>query len=198
MCLAGEIQYQWRANGNVIVTWGSQDSIQGPVTQDVTVRLEVRCSTEHSCYDFVDVDIDTYDVPTPVITPSPTAPVCPGNTVPLTLTNSGDYEWYQWDSDPEGGDGDDVADTPTIMVDYAYVGYVYNLQARTADQCLIDAAPVTIVEKILAPPVIDPDDYGLCPGQWKHFDVVGSYTSCHWTADPDTAPGHNSNIPSEK
>jgi hypothetical protein len=185
----GNIEYQWRADGNIIRAYPASDTITESPTQTTTYTLEVRCSTERAtCKDSVDIPITVYTAPLPKIDPA-NPEICPGGSVVLTLTNPGDYVWYQWTTNPPGGSGDGATNTPSVTAQV--VGTQYTLNGRTSDNCTVQTS-VTIRQRTLAPPPIDPQDPRICQGEWIQIQAVGTFASCSWATVPAGAPGDGS------
>jgi hypothetical protein len=187
LCQGGHIEYQWLENGNVYRAYPGPSSITVSPTQTATYTLEVRCSNQPDCKDSKDVPITVWPAPGPVI--SPAAPeMCLGRQVTLTLTNPADYASWVWHTTPTGRSGDNST-SPTVQADT--IGTVYTITCLTSHDCETQKS-VTILEKTLAPPQIDPPSPGICNGQPVRIEVVGTYASCRWSTNPPLATGDGS------
>jgi len=187
-CDGGTIEYQWSTGGNVTHPYPGPDSITVSPTADTTYTLEVRCSIDDTCTDFIDQPIIVHPAPVPVVAPA--APdMCPGGSVTLTLTNPGDYQTYTWSTNPGNLPGDGVQDTPSV--DAFDIGAVYTVTGETANGCSRQAS-VTITERTIPPPTITPANPEICPGQNVRLEVTGSYDRCEWATNPPGAPGDGS------
>ena len=139
-CVGGEADYTWLLDGFELPGEDSPVLSLPAPSASGAVSLMVACSTDSRCSDIVDVPVAVFPPPAEPLVEPVDPEMCPGESIDLTLTNSGDYASFEWTTDPPGLPGDHAT---TPIVTGRDVGARYMVTVRSAEGCTAQAA-VTI------------------------------------------------------
>lgn len=154
-------KYQWEVNKNDGMGWGI---ISGEITKTYTATIPANTTPGTYQYRMASADGNNINYTTcrvysppltltinalPVVNPPPTAPVCEGQTLSITLTGSDPNNTYTW----ARPDGTTYPPSPNLVINNAQLSDAgtYTVTVKNAAGCTVTASTkVTVGAKVTA------------------------------------------------